>query len=64
MTDIHTEEAFEIAIADYLVEHGYAKGDPKLFDRERALFPEDLFAFIEATQGKLWESLSKQTESE
>jgi len=56
----HDEEAFEIAITDHLVDHGYLRGDPALFDRERALFPDDLFTFIEATQGKLWESLSKQ----
>lgn len=55
----HTEIRFEEAIEQHLVEHGgYSKGDPKAYDPERALFPTDVVAFIEATQSKNWKSLS------
>lgn len=57
---VHTEEAFEIGIADHLISHGYLPGDPEKFDKQRALFADEVFAFIEATQIGLWESLKKQ----
>jgi hypothetical protein len=61
MADTHTESAFEASIVDHLVEHGgYLKGDPNLFDRERAIFAEDVIGFIKETQPQLWETLSKQ----
>lgn len=57
MTTLHTEKAFEDAIEDHLLSHGYVKGDPAKFDRDRALFSEDVVAFVEATQGKVWAEL-------
>ena len=47
----HNEVVFESEICAYLEAHGwlYAKND-KGYDRERALFPEDLFAWLEETQ--------------
>jgi type I restriction enzyme, R subunit len=51
---VHTERAFETAIEDHLLAHGWQRGDSLAFDRKRALFPADLLAFIQATQAKAW----------
>lgn len=47
----HNEVVFESEICAHLEAHGwlYAKNDAG-YDRERALFPEDLFAWLEETQ--------------
>lgn len=56
----HKEKAFETAIETHLLAvAGYHKADPNDFDRERALDPGILFAFIEATQPEVWEALIK-----
>jgi type I restriction enzyme, R subunit len=58
MIGAHTEQAFESFIASQLVDHGgYQQGDPETYDRDRALLPAELFAFIQATQPKVWERL-------
>ncbi len=61
MTGRHTERAFEDAIEHHLTTaggwHKVAFGD---FDRERALLPAELFAFIAATQSALWSELRDQ----
>jgi type I restriction enzyme, R subunit len=56
----HTELAFEDAIEHGLLQGGWTKGDPRTFDRERALQPGAFLAFIEATQSRLWNDLKKQ----
>ena len=51
----HTEAAFEAAVlADLVAQRGWAEGSPDDFDRQLALVPKDLFAFVEATQPDLW----------
>jgi type I restriction enzyme, R subunit len=47
----HHEGVFEAEICEYLAGHGwlYSANDAG-YDRERALFPEDLFAWLEETQ--------------
>jgi type I restriction enzyme R subunit len=58
---VHTEATFEESIVDDLVAHlGWAEGTPDDFDRQFALVPKDLFAFIETTQPELWTDLRKQ----
>ena len=49
--DATYEDAFEIEIAEYLAAHGweYSPNDTG-YDRARALYPADLFAWLEATQ--------------
>ena len=60
MAAIHTEARFEEAIErDLLASGGYTKGDPAAFDRALALFPSELFAFVEASQPELWALLRK-----
>ena len=47
----HNEIAFETEICEHLAAHGwlYSPNDTG-YDRERALFPEDLFGWLEETQ--------------
>jgi len=52
-----SEAAFETAIEAVLLDDGYTKVDAKGFDRERAIFPDEVLAFIRVTQGKVWEKL-------
>src|ERR1039458_2897282 len=51
MPDTHQEVVFENELCEYLTAHGwlYSPNDTG-YDRERALFPEDLFAWMKATQ--------------
>ncbi len=51
----HREKAFESAIEHHLITSGgYVKGGPKTYDAERALFPQEVLAFVRATQEKEW----------
>jgi hypothetical protein len=49
-----SEAAFETAIEAVLLDQGYSRVDGKGFDRERAIFPDEALAFIQATQAKVW----------
>lgn len=61
----HNEVVFEGEICAHLEAHGwlYAKNDHG-FDRERALFPEDLFAWLEETQKAAFEKALKAAGSQ
>ena len=61
MTGIHKEFAFEDGICAHLAAHGwlYEPAAAARYDRAHALFPEDLTAWLQATQPKAWNSLSK-----
>lgn len=51
------EGAFETAIESVLLSDGYIGIDGKEFDRERAIFPAEVLAFIQATQADVWKKL-------
>jgi type I restriction enzyme, R subunit len=53
----HTEGAFETVIEAHLLQNGYARIAPEGFDRERAIFPDTVLAFIRETQPKEWAKL-------
>jgi type I restriction enzyme R subunit len=54
-----TERKFEGAIEAWLLEHGgYAKGDPRTFDRALGLEPSDVVAFVRTTQTEGWRELT------
>jgi type I restriction enzyme R subunit len=53
------ERNFENAIVRDFLDAGYSQGDPKQFDAGIALFPDELFAFLEASQPSVWAELSK-----
>ena len=56
-TPRHTEAAFETVIEAHLLDHGYVPIAREGFDRERAIFPETVLAFIRKTQPKEWSKL-------
>jgi type I restriction enzyme R subunit len=58
---IHKEVRFEDEICAYLGAHGwhYEPSSAASYDRSRALFPPDLIAWVQETQPKAWESLSR-----
>lgn len=55
----YSEKAFEAAIEHSLLTGGYTLGDPATFDRERAIFPAEVLAFVQATQPQTWQALEK-----
>jgi type I restriction enzyme R subunit len=58
---IHKENRFEDEICGHLDAHGwlYDPGSAAFYDHRRALFAPDLIAWIQQTQPKAWESLSR-----
>lgn len=58
---LHKEIRFEDEICAYLRAHGwlYDPGSAAQYDRVRALFPPDLAAWVQQTQPKAWEVLSR-----
>ncbi|RKH54434.1 type I restriction endonuclease subunit R [Corallococcus sp. AB050B] len=58
---IHKEISFESEICAHLAAHGWlhAGSDAADYDRQRALFPADVLAWVQATQPKAWETLTK-----
>lgn len=58
---LHREISFEAEVCAHLAAHGWlhAEGDAAGYSRAHALFPADLVAWVEATQPKAWETLSK-----
>src|SRR5215510_8606469 len=57
MSERHSEAAFETVIEAQLLANGYIAVKRDSFDRERAIFPEAVLAFIRATQPKEWARL-------
>ncbi|SDM82993.1 type I restriction endonuclease subunit R [Allokutzneria albata] len=61
----HNEAVFETEICEHLHAHGWLYSDKDTgYDRERALFPEDLFAWLEATQKSAYEKALKAAGSQ
>ena len=51
------EVAFESVIEAYLLSHGYIPVSRDGFDRERAIFPDEVLSFIRTTQPTEWAKL-------
>ncbi|PZR18338.1 MAG: type I restriction endonuclease subunit R [Archangium gephyra] len=62
---LHREVNFEVELCAHLTSHGWLsdEGDAQRYDRSRALFGPDVVAWVQATQPKAWEALSKQNGS-
>jgi type I restriction enzyme, R subunit len=58
---LHHEISFETEICHYLSQNGwlYQEGDAAGYDRERAVFPADVVAWVKETQPEAWETLVK-----
>ena len=55
----HTEAAFETVIETHLLQNGYVRIKREGFDRERAIFPDEVLSFIRETQPKDWAKLER-----
>ncbi len=55
----HREKHFEAYIVGKLRAQGWKVGDSQHYDTERALYPDDLVAWLEATQPAKWTKLRK-----
>jgi type I restriction enzyme R subunit len=53
----HRERYFEEYVVKQLAARGWKVGETSGYDQNHALYPEDLVAWIEATQPKKWEKL-------
>ena len=58
-----SEKAFETYLQKMLGEAGWQPGTITEWDKARALFPARIFAFIAATQPKLWAEMATQHDS-
>jgi Type I site-specific restriction-modification system, R (restriction) subunit and related helicases len=57
---MHKEIDFENEIEHALLSKGgYEKGDSHAYDPETALFPDDVIAFVQKTQPKIWARLTQ-----
>jgi type I restriction enzyme R subunit len=64
MTDKHREIHLEGDIVFHLTAHDWVEGDPEKYDREFALYPEDLISWLKETQPKEWEKLQGNADTE
>jgi len=53
------ERTFQDEIIDSLVANGWLLGDPQKYNRELALYEEDLIGFVKDSQPKMWEKYVK-----
>jgi type I restriction enzyme R subunit len=59
----HSEAAFETVIETHLLANGYVAVNLDGFNREGAVFPGTMLAFIRATQPKEWVNLDAQRQN-
>jgi type I restriction enzyme R subunit len=59
--NLHKEIRLEEGICEHLAAHGwlYAEDDASHYDRKLALFPPDVLAWVQETQPKAWEILTR-----
>lgn len=60
----HRERYLEEDIVKHLTAHDWLEGDPKRYDRELALYPEDLIGWLKETQPKEWEKVESRSGSD
>ena len=49
------ENSFQNDILDQMQSHGWLLGESKKYNKELALYPEDLISFVQTTQPEQWE---------
>jgi len=59
MSDKSNELTFQNDIIDQLIVNGWKQGKPEGYNRELALYEEDVIGFVQDTQPKEWEKFSK-----
>ncbi len=60
MSQPHHEIKFEEYVARKLVENGWIEGKAEHYDKERALYPEDVVAWVKDTHPDAWDKLVRQ----
>lgn len=58
--DKHKENVFETEIVDYLTSHGWTEGASQNYNKDLALYPEDLLTYIKSTQPEAYEKMLKR----
>lgn len=53
------EEQFQNDILDQMQSHGWLLGESNKYNKELALYPEDLIAFVKASQPEQWDRLAQ-----
>ena len=56
----HKERQFQIEIVQHLTSHNYVEGDASGYDRELALYSDDLISYIKTTQPQAYEKMQKR----
>ncbi len=64
MPDLHKENIFEAEVVDHLTKHGWLQGSAAEYDRERAIYTEDLLWWLREENAKDWEKLPIAIEAE
>jgi len=59
MSDPAAERKFQDEIIAHLTAHGWLLGSSDQYDRERALYPEDVTGYVKDTQPDAWETFCK-----
>ena len=59
-----TERVFQDDIIRQMVANGWVEGKPEGYNRESALYEQDVLAFVKETQPKEWQKLCKVYPSE
>lgn len=60
MMSKHKEIVFEDEIVEYLTSHRWVQGESSGYDRELALYPEDLLSYIKSTQKEAYEKFASR----
>lgn len=56
----HKERQFQIEIVQHLTSNNYVEGDSSGYDRELALYSDDLISYIKSTQSQAYEKMQKR----
>lgn len=57
MSQIHHECELEQHVVEQLQSNGWQIGNPSLYDKARALYPEDVIAWLKSSQESAWKKL-------
>ncbi len=63
MVSKHKEIVFEDEIVEYLTSHEWVQGESSGYNRELALYPEDLLSYIKSTQQEAYEKFASRNKT-
>lgn len=64
MPELHKENIFEKEIVEYLAKNNWLEGDHSRYDREKAIYSEDLVWWLREVNKSDWQKLSIKSEDE